>query len=159
MTYDPIEHKHSAQALDVIAEPVGRTHVLRPAPLVTCLAAVVRNRPVEVDHLPTEIALSAVAHLSGFDIKILHFDVELVERTGSQSNEYLLSVFWVPFFGRVREYPVLTLLAIASRTQRYRLGELVGHVMPVVVSEPGVMARRTWVLWVDISFVGHTRMI
>jgi len=75
----------------------------------------VRDRPVKVDHLTAEIALDPVAHLSRFSVEILHLDVELMERTGGQPDEHLLSVIWISFLRRVREHPILPFLAVATR--------------------------------------------
>lgn len=128
--------------------------------LVARLTTGVRDRPVKVDHLTAEITLGSVTHLSRLDIKILHLNIELVERMGRQPDENCLAVVWVSFLWRVRQYLVLPFLAVATRAQRYRLGEFVRHVVPFVVSEPWVMASWTWVLWVDIfALVGHTRII
>ena len=49
---------------------------------VTWFATLIRDCTVHIDHLPTEITLSAVTHLPGLEIKILHLDIELMERTG-----------------------------------------------------------------------------
>jgi hypothetical protein len=54
---------------------------------VTRLAAGVRDRSIEVDHLSTEITLGGVTHLPGLHVEILHFDVQLVERTVSAERE------------------------------------------------------------------------
>jgi len=83
-----------------------------------------------------------------------------MERTGRQPDEHLFAVVWITFLWRVREYPILAVLPVTTRTKRDRLGELVGDVVPFIVSKPGVMASWTWVLWVDIfALVGHTRIM
>ena len=105
--------------------------------LVTGLATGVRYRPVEVDHLTAEIAFDPVAHLSRLNVQVLHLDVELMEGTWRQSNEHLLAVIWISLFRRVREHPILSLLTVASWTQRDRPGELVGNVVPFVIPKPG----------------------
>ena len=104
---------------------------------MACLATDVRGGSVEVDHLSAEIALGAVPYLSGLDIKILHLDVELVERMGRQPDENFLSVIWISFPRAIRQYPILPLLAVASRTQRDCLGKFVGDIVPFVVPERG----------------------
>jgi len=59
------------------------------------IASAVRNRPLEIDHLATEVTLCAVAHLSGFDVKAFRLDVELVERPRRQPNEDFLAVILI----------------------------------------------------------------
>ncbi|ACM59094.1 hypothetical protein Hlac_3587 (plasmid) [Halorubrum lacusprofundi ATCC 49239] len=128
--------------------------------LVARFATLVRDCTVHIDHLSAEITLSAMTHLPSLDVKVFHFDIELMERTGRQPDEHLFAVVWITFLWRVREYPILAVLPVTTRTKRDRLGELVGDVVPFIVSKPGVMASWTWVLWVDIfALVGHTRIM
>jgi len=58
-------------------------------------------------------------------------------RTGRQPDEHLFAVVWITFLWRVREYPILAVLPVTTRTKRDRLGELVGDVVPFIVSKPG----------------------
>ena len=127
--------------------------------LVTRLATGVRDCPVKVDHLTAEITLDLVTHLSRFNVKVLHLDVEFMQRTGRQSDKNLLSVVWVSLLRRVREHPILALLSAAARSNRDRLGELIGDVVSFVVSKPGVITRRKWVLGVNSVLVSHTRIM
>jgi|AntDeeMinimDraft_5_1070356.scaffolds.fasta_scaffold04723_2 hypothetical protein len=69
-------------SLYVICEPVRSTRIFCPIVFVTWFATLIRDCTVHIDHLPTEITLSAVTHLPGLEIKILHLDIELMERTG-----------------------------------------------------------------------------
>ena len=104
---------------------------------VAGFAAGIRDGALHVDHLAAEITFCSVSHLSRLDVEVLHFDVELVERTRRQPDKYLLSVLFVSLLRRVRQNPILAFLAVASWTQRDRPGELVGNVVPFVVPEPG----------------------
>ena len=83
---------------------------------MTRLAAGARDRSIEVDHLSVEITLGAVTHLPGLDVEILHFDVQLVERTASAEREPSLG-FWVSFLRAVRQHPILAVLAVASKPE------------------------------------------
>ena len=107
----------------------------------------------------TQITLGAVAHLAVLCVEVLHLDPELVERTRGEADQNLLPVFWVSFLRRIRQHPVLPFLAVSPWTQRDRPGELVGNVVPFVVSKPRVMTPRTRVLWVDIVFFSHIRIM
>jgi len=72
--------------------------------LVARFATLVRDCTVHIDHLSAEITLSAMTHLPSLDVKVFHFDIELMERTGRQPDEHLFAVVWITFLWRVREY-------------------------------------------------------
>jgi len=105
----------SLAPLYVIGKPVRRTCVLRPTVLVARFATLVRDCTVHIDHLSAEITLSAMTHLPSLDVKVFHFDIELMERTGRQPDEHLFAVVWITFLWRVREYPILAVLPVTTR--------------------------------------------
>jgi len=121
---------------------------------VTRFALSVRDRPLVVDELSAEVALGPMSHLSSLNIKPLRLDIELVEGTRSQADKHFLPIIWVTFFRAVGQYPVLAILTIASGPKRDCLCEVVWDVVPFIVSKPGLMTRRTWVLGVNI--VAHS---
>jgi len=69
-------------------EPLRSTRIRCPTPLVTRLVTGVQDRRVEVDHFTAEITLGTVTHLSCFNTEVIHVDVEFMEYTWSQPDEY-----------------------------------------------------------------------
>lgn len=81
----------------MITEPVRCTHVLHPAPLVTCLPAVVRNCAVKIDHLTAEVALRAVSPSAGSRRRCPSPRCTDRAAHGRQADEHFLSVAFVAF--------------------------------------------------------------
>ncbi len=103
---------------------------------MTRLAVGARDRSIEVDHLSAEITLGAVTHFPGLDVEILHFEVQLVERTASAEREPSLGLLGLVSPGST---PVPNLGRSRRRLQaRVRSrGEVVRNVVLLVISEPG----------------------